>query len=302
MPPDTKKKPTEADLKKIVDQDDETLETQLQDDVEPAVEPTPEADTPEPEVDEFETRFQERLRNTYGIYETPEEFRDRISVLEHAGMLLPRMQAALEQQRVAPPTAAPPAPPDDDQLRERARLDPYAATVELINRNNARMATLLQQRDRAMQETIRMNEERRARANRAAASVRSRWPEAFDEKTQLSQYARQIFQQEMSVQERQSPVSPFVAMERAAARMGIPPKGTPARKAATPDTRAQNIPRATKPRAVDEPQPTPLMSKMSSKMGIDPKLMAKVKDAKKTGKAVSWDGSKLTTGEDEKDG
>lgn len=302
MPPDTKKKPTEADLKKIVDQDDETLETQLQGDVEP--EPTPEVES-EPEPDEFETRFQERLRNTYGIYETPEEFRDRIAVLEHAGMLLPRMQAALEQQRVARPTAAPTiqAPPDDDQLRERARLDPYSATVELINRNNARMATLLQQRDRAMQETIRMNEARRARANRAAASVRARWPEAFDEKTQLSQYARQIFQQEMSVQERQSPVSPFVAMERAAARMGIPPRGNPARKtAAAPDTRAQNVPRAAKPRAVDEPQPTPLMSKMSSKMGIDPKLMAKVKDAKKTGKAVSWDGSKLTTGEDEKDG
>jgi hypothetical protein len=245
--------------------------------------------------DEFETRFKARLKDEYGIEEAPNEFKEKRGRWQKAEEELPQYQATLTslinhiKERDAAPTqpAVPVATPEAEEaeLRQLALRDPYEASKRLLDRFqtnlDARLAEYTTQTKQMSEAAI----ARREGLQRAKELVTQNWPEAFDEKSDLHKMGKQIFQREMSQMEQAHPMAFLIATERAAGRMGLPPKPRRGNSTRRADVSAQGVSRdRVRPDAnTDDDKPLSARQKqVASGLGVDEKVY---KEAMKNRKA-----------------
>lgn len=195
---------------------------------------------------------------------------------------------AVTAQAEAPPTApaAPPATPRDDEeeLARLARLDPWQALKRVTERQRlemARMAALAEQRGawRAKAELT---------TREFAARLQQEWPEAYDPSHELYRMAAVIYHREMTPAERALPHGFYVAAERAAARLGLPPRSRRATEPSrTTEARAQNVSgRGSRPTPSEEvgSELTAEEKRRLEIMGVSPEVYRKAKAARKAGR------------------
>lgn len=258
-----------------------------------------EPDPPPPEEEVSDEVGRRWLKAKFG-QDDPEAFRTRLAEADEARESIPQYQRAvgdlvrkLTEIQEAPPPRDPNrrATPEEDEaeLERVARLDPWKAIKQMQKQGRmemARMAALAEERG-----ARRAKDEMEGRDY--ASRLMSEWPEAYDDKHELYQTAGRIFQGEMSDAERKTPQGFFAAAERAAARLGIPPKSRRNRPAEpTRDTTAlssQNVSRrGTKPDKVegDTTELTPKEKSRLKAMGIDEKVYRTARAARKAGQNV----------------
>lgn len=231
----------------------------------------------------------------------PEAFSARLREADEMKEILPKYQEAvtslvgrLKQQNEAPPRPEPRpgtvmSPEEEDaRLSDMARSDPYKAIQYALKKervNMARMAALAEERGayRAKADTL---------LERNGARLQAEWPEAFDQQHELYHVAASIFHNEMSEEQRRSPDGFLAASERAAARIGLPPKSKRAGSKPdvnirnTRDIEAQSVGKGSvKPKENgDDVDLTPADKRRASMMGLDEGLYKKAIAARKAGK------------------
>ena len=231
----------------------------------------------------------------------PDSFTARLREADEMKELLPRYQEAVTslagqlKRQETPLTRTEPLrgtvlseQEEDDRMSEIARTDPYRAIQMAVKKervNMARMAALAEERgaNRARADTL-----HERNANRLAAE----WPEAFDEKHELYHTASAIYHNEMTEDQRKAPDGFLSASERAAARIGLPPKSKRVgpRAEVNPrnvrDIEAQNVGKGSvKPKDEEgEVELTPADKRRASVMGLDEKIYKQAIAARKAGK------------------
>lgn len=254
---------------------------------------------PEPKEEEIPDEVVRKVLKSRFGEDDPEAFKTKLREADEVRGALPGYQRLLESMtaQLDAATKTKPEPKravredeeeDEETLRQQARLDPYAVIKKMqvkMRKEAATMAAMAEQRgaNRARGETL---------TDRYATQLKAEWPEAFDNKHELAQTAGYIFHEEMSEYERKQPHGFYAAAERAAARLGLPPKSR--RKAEVKETRdtrdfsAQNVGGGSK-RVKDEPEVAPLSAKEKTRlvrMGIDEKTYRAAKKARAEGKNI----------------
>lgn len=253
---------------------------------------------PEPKDEEIPEEVVRKVLKAKFGEDDPEAFRTKIREAEEIRGAIPTYQrlldgltAEIEEARRPrqPEPKVPVADDDEETLAQQARLNPYAVIKKLMEKQrkeSAAMAAMAEERGfkRAQGATL---------ADKYGERLRAEWPEAYDDKHELSQTAARIFHQEMSDFERRQPHGFYAAAERAAARLGLAPKSR--RKAEAKETRdtrefsGQNVgggPKRVKDDGGDEPELTAKEKQRLIRMGIDEKTYRIAKKARAEKKDV----------------
>lgn len=249
---------------------------------------------------EEEKRFRTRLKEEYGIEEDASTFKESRSRWIKAEEEIPKYQASLqsliqhfraveEEKQQQQVQQAPDRSPEDNEerLRTIAKLDPYEG-----------MKRVLAERDRHWEERLERVRQEGAQVAQGATlqrevlrqsrdQVQEMWPEAFDQNSTLHKMGKQIYQNEMSPQEKADPRSFLIATERAAGRLGLAPKGK-RRVSNRSDVSAQSVSRGagskTEEEEATEKQLTPRQKHIIENIGVDEKTYreaAKIRRAQK---------------------
>ncbi|MDR7528643.1 MAG: hypothetical protein QN130_12280 [Armatimonadota bacterium] len=261
-------------------QDLEPKETAPPTDAAPPAEAAPKPEEPDPET------VKRVLKAALGV-EDIEQVKRRLAEADLYEEAL--LQAPPPARRpAATPPARPEAEDDEEELARLARLDPWAALKRWEKRrltDMAKMAALAEQRAAKRAEML-------LAAREAAARLQAEWPEAYDPSHELYRTAAAVYHREMTPQERALPHSFYVATERAAARLGLPPRSrrtTHATATRATEARAQSVSgRAARPpeKEAAEEELTPEERRRIEIMGITPEVYRKAKAARKAGRNV----------------
>jgi hypothetical protein len=239
-----------------------------------------------PEADE-EVRFKTRLKERYGIDEDPDTYKSRRAQWAKAEEEIPQYQATLTQlvnyykqqeelrQAMAPPAA--PAQPglDEERLRTIAKLDPYEGMKRVLALKDQEYDQKLQQVQHASVQQGERAAMYHQTLRRSKEIVDQHWPEANDQNSELFKMGYRIFHQEMSQAEQQDPRSFLIATERAAGRLGVPPKSRRGSSTRRESLAAQSVSRGggKAPETTDEERPlTSAERNVMSKMEVSEKV------------------------------
>jgi hypothetical protein len=264
------------------------------------------AEDDKPPVDEIDDALVRRVLKAKFGSDDPEAFTARLREADEMREVLPRYAdavttltgrlKALEEKpapRSEPRNVVMTPEEEDERLAEIARTDPYKAIQIAIKKervNMARMAALAEERGANRAKADTMNERNQTR-------LAAEWPEAFDEKHELFHTASAIYWNEMSEEQRKSPDGLLSASERAAARIGLPPKSK--RKGPAPvvnernvrDIEAQSLGnRSNKPTEdQDDVELTAADKHRAAVMELDPKVYKQAIAARKAGKNLRYE-------------
>lgn len=230
-------------------------------------------------------RFKKRLKEEYGIEDEPDTFKEKRTRWQAAEEDVPKYQATLdrlidhfrtisEPKQDEPPVRQVDEDAEEQKLRTIAKLDPYEGTKRMLQKWEQTLDKKLEglreeSRTVAQGATIQRETMRRSRD-----IVEQNWPEAFDEKSELFKMGSRIYNQEMSDWEKRDPRSFLIATERAAGRLGIPPKSRRGSSTRRSEVAAQNVSRQAAPRPDDDENDAPLtprQKKIIEGLGVDEK-------------------------------
>jgi hypothetical protein len=266
--------------------------------------PIPPGTGPVPAADE-EVRFKTRLKELYGIDEDPETFKSKRQKWTKAEEEIPQYQATLtaiinhyKQQEalaaaMAPPQAAPPVGPspedEEERLRTIMKLDPYEGTKRILAKRDEQWAGHLEQVQQAAAQQGERSTVYHQTLRRSKEIVDQNWPEANDPNSELFKMGYRIFHQEMAQSEQQDPRAFLIATERAAGRLGMPPKSRRGSSSRRESIAAQSVSRG-RTRPPDESDEEPLTAaqqRVVEKMGVSEKVYREaLKNRKASAKAA----------------
>lgn len=203
--------------------------------------------------DEFEKKFQARLKEKYGIEEDPDTFRSKREAWTKAEAELPQYQQTLQQviqyvkeneeRFVQKAVQQAPEQDDEERLRALGKLDPYEMQKRVLAKKEQELEAKMQQYSQQSVQQAEYQRNRMEGLRRAHEQVTQSWPEAFDQNSPLHKEGKKIFQQEMSPGEKEHPMAFLIATERAAGRLGIAPKGRRGNSARREQVAAQSVSR-----------------------------------------------------------
>lgn len=231
-------------------------------------------------------RFKKRLKDEYGIEDDVETFKEKRSKWQRAEEELPKYQATLNAvvehyRNVEEQIAAKPVKTDssddseEEKLRTIAKLDPYEGVKRFFAKKEKEFDEKIQRTREESHQVAEGATLRRETMRRSRDIVEANWPEAFDQKSELFQVGSRIFNQEMSEEEKRDPRAFLIATERAAGRVGLPPKSK--RKTSSvkrADVAAQGVSRQGSSSSADDEHEAPLTArqkKIIDGLGVDEK-------------------------------
>ncbi len=245
-----------------------------------------------------EATLRKYVREKWGIEDDPDTYKGKAAKWREYEEKIPQYEQALGvasqiirtyQGQPAPQAGAPPqATPDEEaQLRELARIDPWAYDQRVQGKRRQEIVGEAEQRAYARLQYDRISEQ-------AGQALATHWPEAYDTTSDLHKLGRQIYYQEMSDLERAHPHGFYVATERAAGRLGLAPKG---RRSPVVDKAdevgSQNVERRGSRAPASEPDDLPRLTareqEMVERTNVDPKVFARMKKARMEKKNVRVD-------------
>ena len=248
-------------------------------------------------------RFKKRLKDEYGIEDDAEAFKEKRTRWSKAEEEIPQYQATLnalvahyrsiEEQPTEPVIKADDENQEETRLRTISKLDPYEGTKRQLQR----FEKVLDEKLRFVREEGHQVAQgatlHRETLRRSKEIVEQNWPEAFDQKSELFRMGHQIYNQEMSQNEQRDPRAFLIATERAAGRIGLPPKGKRGSTTRRAEVSAQNVSRQGSGRPSDDEHSTPLTARQKQiieGLGVDEKTYrAARRNRKEQGKKLEDD-------------
>jgi hypothetical protein len=214
--------------------------------------PAPATPAPAPEIPE--ERLRALVKERWGIDDEPESYKSKRQQEREALDTIPRYQAALTElarrAQAAQPKEPEPKELDEATLRDQARLDPWVAIQYVRQRDQQAYQSEIQDLKRQV-----YGREFRDLEKAGFGQIEKNWPEAYDKTSELHKEGQRILLQEMSEQERLHPHAALIATERAAGRLGIPPKSrrTSETRSVQDEVAGQRTGSGRSPRVADEP-------------------------------------------------
>lgn len=247
-----------------------------------------------PRAEVSDEQYREYVKSKYGLDDDPETFKTKYQKMREAEEKLPVYEATLtkvfetirEQDEQSRISQLNPQDKEEEDLVRLASVNPVAGIkkVRELERTAREQDAikLLYATDQLI--AHRMNS--RQSSQSSATSLREDWPEAYDKTSELHQLGKYIYQNEMSDSERQSSTGFLAATERAAGRLGIPPKSKRPATSVARDTESiehQDVRGSKSTRAAKEDDSVSLTSrekKMIVNMGLDEKKFKLAKSAR----------------------
>lgn len=241
-----------------------------------------------------DSQYREYVKSKYGVEDDPDTFKTKYQKMREAEEKLPVYEATLvkvfetiqEQDEQNRRSQLPPQDREEEELVRLASVNPVAGIkkVRELERTAREQDAikLLYATDQLI--AHRMNS--RQGTQTSAASLREDWPEAYDKNSELHQLGKYIYQNEMSNSERQSSTGFLAATERAAGRLGIPPRSKRPATTVARDMESiehQDVRGSKSTRAAKEDDSVALTSrekKMIVNMGLDEKKFKLAKSAR----------------------